>query len=213
MSLDFSSEIFDNYTWEYWTSSDSSAYVDGVSKLLNLTFDAVDINEVYYEILDTTVQASGAAPPKTATPVPYGTPKGFSKDIDNWLAPSKNSEAGISKTLMFDNIDIAGAAPGTVIAAQSYSNPDYAYNWVRDSSLTMDVVNSLYSAASIPSVRSKYEKILFQYAGARAAEQVDPGLQTSLGEPKFYLNNSIFTGPWGRPQNDGAATSALTLVS
>lgn len=31
-------------------------------------------------------------------------------------------------------------------------------------------------------------------------------------EPKFYLNNTLFTGPWGRPQNDGPATAAITLI-
>lgn len=59
---------------------------------------------------------------------------------------------------------------------------------------------------------TSYERILFNYAGARATEQIDPGLQTGLGEPKFYLNNTIFTGPWGRPQNDGPATAAITLM-
>ena len=41
---------------------------------------------------------------------------------------------------------------------------------------------------------------------------MDPNLQTGLGEPKFYLNNTIFSGPWGRPQNDGPATAAITLM-
>ncbi len=113
---------------------------------------------------------------------------------------------------MFNNIEIPGAAPGTVIAAQSYVNPDYAYNWVRDSSLTMDAVGYLYAAATSKVAKSAYESILFRYAQARATEQNDPGLQTGLGEPKFFLNNSIYTGPWGRPQNDGPATSAITLL-
>ena len=113
---------------------------------------------------------------------------------------------------MFNNIDIPGAAPGTVIAAQSYTNPNYAYNWVRDSSLTMDVVTDFYTAATSPAAVSSYQNILFQYAQARVTEQNDPGLQTGLGEPKFNLDNSIFSGPWGRPQNDGPATSAITLI-
>ena len=29
---------------------------------------------------------------------------------------------------------------------------------------------------------------------------------------KFYLNNTIFSLPWGRPHNDGPATSAITLM-
>ncbi len=120
--------------------------------------------------------------------------------------------------------------------------PDYEYNWVRDESLTMNVVETLYAAATNKKAKAQYEKILFQYATARATEQTDPNLQTGLGEPKFYLNNTvrtprtttmprvsrhsscfsdarsvtdlhqIFTGPWGRPQNDGPATAATTLI-
>ena len=69
--------------------------------------------------------------------------------------------------------------------------PDYEYNWVRDESLTMDVVRMLYAAASKKKSRAQYEKILFQYAAARATEQIEPNLQTGLGEPKFYLNNTV----------------------
>ena len=90
--------------------------------------------------------------------------------------------------------------------------PQYAYNWVRDSSLTLDVVASLYATAPEGDQKSNYSSLLFRYATARAQEQNDPGLQTGLGEPKFNLDNSIFTGPWGRPQNDGPATAAITLM-
>jgi glucoamylase len=76
----------------------------------------------------------------------------------------------------------------------------------------MNVVVKLYGAASSAARTAAYERILFQYAQARADEQNDPNLQAGLGEPKFELNNTIFTGPWGRPQNDGPAESATTLV-
>ena len=70
------------------------------------------------------------------------------------------------------------------------TDPDYEYNWVRDASLTMDVVQSLYSAATNVGAKTAYQDILFEYASARATEQNDPGLQTGLGEPKFYLNST-----------------------
>jgi glucoamylase len=85
---------------------------------------------------------------------------------------------------------------GIVVAARSGPSydqklPDYEYNWVRDASLTMDVVETLYAAADDDDAKGQYEKILFQYAKARAVEQNDPNLQTGLGEPKFYLNNTV----------------------
>ena len=201
--------------WEIWGSNDTAAYIDGVTQLLNLTYAATDINQTYSEQLGLPVTASGApAPTAPKAPEPYASPCGLSQDISNWLdvCNGNASEAIISKNLMFANIDIPGAANGTVIAAQSYTNPDYAYNWVRDASLTMDVVYQLYNAATSATAKVTYAQILFAYAGARAAEQNDPDLQTGLGEPKFFLNNSVFTAPWGRPQNDGPATSAITLM-
>ena len=68
------------------------------------------------------------------------------------------------------------------------TDPDYEYSWVRDSSLTMDVVQMFYSAATKSGVKAKYENVLFEYATARATEQNDPGLQTGLGEPKVRTN-------------------------
>lgn len=79
-----------------------------------------------------TVTASGAKPSTTTIPAPYATPTGFGKDITNFLAASKGSEVAISKRRMFNNIEVTGAAIGTVIAAQSYANPDYSYDWVRE---------------------------------------------------------------------------------
>lgn len=212
IGLGYNSSIL-NTNWEYWSSS-TSVYVDGITELINITYAATDVNQFYYQTLDIPVVASGNPPPSPAAPpTPYATPSGLANDITSYLAPSNGSEAALSKVLMFDNIDIPGAANGTVIAAQSYTAPDYAYNWVRDSSLTMDVVQQFYAASSSSAAQDYYSTILFQYAQARSTEQNDPGLQTGLGEPKFFLNNSIFTGPWGRPQNDGPATSAITLMN
>lgn len=36
-------------------------------------------------------------------------------------------------------------------------------------------------------IRNYYSDLLFNYSIARATEQIDPGLQTGLGEPKFNL--------------------------
>src|SRR5207237_562886 len=36
--------------------------------------------------------------------------------------------------------------------------------------------------------------------------------QTDLGEPKYEVDGTIFTGPWGRPQNDSPAIRAVALL-
>jgi len=120
---------------------------------------------------------------------------------------------------MFLNInpDMPNASKGTVTAARSgpsypAKDPDYEYNWVRDSALTMDVVQTFYAASTSSKPTSLYETILFEYAAARSREQINPEAIAGLGEPKFYLNQTAFTGSWGRPQNDGPATAAITLM-
>ncbi|THW21717.1 glucoamylase precursor [Aureobasidium pullulans] len=219
VALGYNSSIPDT-NYEFW-SANTPVYLDGITQLLNLTYQAKDIGQTYVQQLQLSVKASGNAPPAPAAiPAPYANPSGFSDDITAWLAPKSGSQADFSKTRMFLNInpDIDGAAKGTVVAARSGPSyeqqlPDYEYDWVRDSSLTMDVVRALYSASTVDSFTRKYKDAMFHYAEGRAVEQNDPSLTfAGLGEPKFYLNNTAFTGPWGRPQNDGPATAAITLI-
>ncbi|WPH01779.1 Hypothetical protein R9X50_00463200 [Acrodontium crateriforme] len=205
--------------WEVWNTQ-TAIYIDGITELLNLTYQATDIGKTYVQSLNKPVQASGApAPTLPSIPTPYAEPMGFEQDITNWLSVSIGSEVETAFARMFLNINpsIQGDAKGTVVAARSgpsydQKDPDYEYNWVRDSSLTMDVVKTLYSGATKRNPKQQLQNMLFEYATARATEQNDPNLQTGLGEPKFYLNNTIFSGPWGRPQNDGPATAAGTLM-
>jgi glucoamylase len=219
LALGYNSSI-PNTNYEFWSAS-TPVYLDGITELLNLTYQAKDIGQTYVQQLQLDVKASGNAPPSPAAiPAPYASPNGFSDDITSWLAPKNGSQAEFSKTRMFLNInpDIDGAAKGTVVAARSGPSydqklPDYEYDWVRDSSLTMDVVRSLYAASTVDKFTRKYKDAMFHYAEGRAVEQNDPSLTfAGLGEPKFYLNNTAFTGPWGRPQNDGPATAAITLM-
>lgn len=218
VSLEYDSTLPDS-NWEYWGAY-TPIYIDGIKHFLNLTYEDIDTGNTYVQQLNLPVHASGAPEPSLPSPpAPYAAPRGFGDDITDYLAVSRGSEAETAHSRMFLNINpaISDAVNGTVVAARSgpsYSQklPDYEYNWVRDASLTMDVVQELYSAATDTTAKTKYENILFEYAMARATEQNDPNLQTGLGEPKFYLNNTIFSGPWGRPQNDGPATSAITLM-
>nr|P42042.1 RecName: Full=Glucoamylase; AltName: Full=1,4-alpha-D-glucan glucohydrolase; AltName: Full=Glucan 1,4-alpha-glucosidase; Flags: Precursor [Blastobotrys adeninivorans]CAA86997.1 glucoamylase precursor [Blastobotrys adeninivorans] len=213
-SLDYVKAASDDQSWELW-SLNVTTVPDGVDALLNITYVAASIGKTNSQQLNVQVEATGDPIPTPQIPTiykPYASPSDFSDDITNWLKPSNDSQTGIAKSFLFNNINIPGAAPGTVIAAQSYSEPDYAYTWVRDASLVMDVVNRLYSSAKSEEKRQLYEKILFQYAKAGAQEQNDPTAISGMGEPKFYLNNTAFTGSWGRPQNDGPATRAITLI-
>ncbi|PNS19171.1 Glucoamylase [Sphaceloma murrayae] len=218
LSLGYQSSIPDS-NYEYW-GSNTPIFLDGISDLLNLTYRAVNIGQTFVQPLGLDVVASGAPEPAPAAPpAPYASPSGLADDITEWLRLDMDSQATLSKSVMFSNInpDLPGVANGTIVAAKSGPSypqklPDYEYNWVRDASLTFDTVQTLYAAASNDQQKAAYQEMLFQYARTRADEQNTPGLQTGLGEPKFYLNNTIFTEPWGRPQNDGPATAAIALM-
>jgi glucoamylase len=101
---------------------------------------------------------------------------------------------------------------GAVVASPSQTQPNYYFDWIRDTSLTMKAVVTL---AYDPSTRSPLQADLL----ARIDRWIDweLGLQsvpklTDLGEPRFYLSGQANNEPWGRPQNDGPALRALTAM-
>jgi glucoamylase len=104
---------------------------------------------------------------------------------------------------------------GAVIASPDESTPNqnYFFHWTRDAALTMNVVVGLYENAPAGELRNEYARILRKYVQFSRRNQTDPqpsGL-TGLGEPKFRVDGSVFSAPWGRPQNDGPALRSITL--
>jgi glucoamylase len=63
------------------------------------------------------------------------------------------------------------------------------------------------------------EPVIQQYITAQAKVQTisspSGGLSdgTGLGEPKYNVNLTAFTGDWGRPQRDGPALRASALIA
>ncbi|MCB0394829.1 MAG: glycoside hydrolase family 15 protein, partial [Bdellovibrionales bacterium] len=101
-------------------------------------------------------------------------------------------------------------APGIVVASPSQSDPDYYFHWVRDAAL---VTNALIQIGyQIPALKNRVEMHLNDFVEATVKQQTSKAL-TGLGEPKFFVDGSPFDGPWGRPQNDGPALRAITLIN
>ncbi len=100
---------------------------------------------------------------------------------------------------------VPGVQSGAVIASPSTAGPNYFYSWVRDAALTMKVVIS----------QSTLDRTLVQnYANAEKVHQQNAASSSSgQGEPKFNTDGSLFTGPWGRPQNDSPALRASALIA
>lgn len=56
--------------------------------------------------------------------------------------------------------------------------------------------------------------LLTNYANAEKVHEQNAAISNSgLEGPKFNVDGSFFTGPWGRPQNDGPALRASTLTT
>jgi glucoamylase len=101
---------------------------------------------------------------------------------------------------------------GAIVASPSRADPDYYYDWVRDTALTMKMLVQLGADASTPAaIRKTIAKKVNGWIDFELARQQTPTL-TGLGEPKFYVNGKANLDPWGRPQNDGPALRAITAI-
>jgi glucoamylase len=110
---------------------------------------------------------------------------------------------------IFKNISPTGTVPGIVVASPSKADPDYFYHWMRDAALVMGVVETLYEKEKNPLAKEALFKRMLEYTQAERKMQE---AASHPGEPKFNVDATPFTGPWGRPQNDGPALRAITLM-
>jgi glucoamylase len=121
--------------------------------------------------------------------------------------PSKEVQFNASLKAVIDNATMPDVKPGMVVASPSRSNPDYYFDWVRDTALTYRALVDYYELKKDP----KIKKMIFTWIEAEAYRQNQPTF-TGLGEPKYFVNGAGYTGAWGRPQNDGPALRALTMI-
>lgn len=116
-----------------------------------------------------------------------------------------------ARQALMKNINPYDALPGTVLASPSRSNPDYYYHWIRDASLVMQVVLDLYEEEYDPIEKEDYLQRVKEFADLTSIQQSNSGFE-NLGEPKYNVDGTAFTGPWARPQNDGPALRASVLI-
>lgn len=125
---------------------------------------------------------------------------------DPWLP----NEASLSLQKIVENISPPDGRPGAIIAARSKEKPNYYYHWVRDAGIVMVGVANEYAVAN-PHDKPILRRKLSEYLDFSTYIQKVPA-PTGLGEPKFNVDGSAYTGPWGRPQNDGPALRAISLI-
>lgn len=88
-----------------------------------------------------------------------------------------------------------------MIASPSVVNPDYLYTWVRDSSLVFKVIVDQFTLGEDTSLRGQIDDFFTAEAALQQVSNPSGTVTTGgLGEPKFNINGTAFTGAWGRPQ-------------
>lgn len=124
-----------------------------------------------------------------------------------FAGPTKEEQFKISLRTVIANSTRSDVFPGMVVASPSRRDPDYYYDWVRDTALTMRALVDYYETSR----DEKIKKLIYTWIDAEIYRQ---GLLSisGLGEPKYNVNGTVFTGPWGRPQNDGPALRAISMI-
>ena len=88
------------------------------------------------------------------------------------------------------------------------------YTWTRDSALTVKMLVDTLIAGD-----TSLQPTIQDYVSTQAQLQTvsNPSGELSngagLGEPKFNVDETAFNSPWGRPQRDGPALRATTLIA
>ncbi|KAI3323679.1 carbohydrate-binding module family 20 protein [Xylariaceae sp. AK1471] len=108
----------------------------------------------------------------------------------------------------------AGVASGIVVASPSKSDPDYWYTWTRDASLVFKAIVDRFSHSYDASLQTEIVNWIIAQAKLQTVSNPSGSLSNGagLGEPKFNVDTSQFTGAWGRPQRDGPALRAIAMI-
>ncbi|EIN06838.1 glucoamylase [Punctularia strigosozonata HHB-11173 SS5] len=129
------------------------------------------------------------------------------------------TESPIAKAGLLANIGpsgskSSGAKAGIVIASPSTTNPDYLYTWTRDSSLVFKAIIDQYTTGLDTSLRGLIDDFFTAESTLQQVSNPSGTVSTGgLGEPKFNIDETAFTGAWGRPQRDGPALRATALIT
>ncbi|KAG8971723.1 Glucoamylase, intracellular sporulation-specific, partial [Tulasnella sp. 427] len=132
--------------------------------------------------------------------------------LSSWI----DDEAALSWRKIFEQTGpAAGALEGFVIASPSTKDPDYLYTWTRDSAIVTSAVLEKLLRTGDTALEASLR--LYAYSQKSLQRVCNPsgcfedGMH-GLGEPKYNVDGTAFTGPWGRPQRDGPALRAITLI-
>ncbi|OBT59101.1 hypothetical protein VE04_00695 [Pseudogymnoascus sp. 24MN13] len=147
---------------------------------------------------------------------PNSSPANLGKrDLNSWIA----SESTYAFNELICNIgsggcNSGGVASGLVIASPSKSNPDYWYTWTRDSALVFKYIFDRFQSGYTASLQTQLQNYIVAQAKIQGVSNPAGTLSdgSGLGEAKYYVDMSPYTGGWGRPQRDGPGLRAAVLI-
>ncbi|OBA24707.1 Six-hairpin glycosidase [Hanseniaspora valbyensis NRRL Y-1626] len=166
----------------------------------------------------------------------------FHYDIDDWiLGELEVCESKILSNVIDNNFNILKLnyfhiKEGSILASPSTENPNYFYDWVRDSGILMKTILNFvkvqlefidydvehdyvlkhvsfknYKLFAFCLKNFNHNYVLMQQDNLSGS--CDPnGDLKGLGEPKWNLDETRYDDPWGRPQNDGPAIRAMAAL-
>lgn len=122
------------------------------------------------------------------------------RSVDSFVA----TESPIALSRLLCNIGsdgcyAQGVASGAVLASPSKNNPDYFYTWTRDSALTLKEIIDTFTNGYDANLQTEIENYIAAQARLQGVSNPSGSLSdgTGLGEPKFEVNLTEFTGSWG----------------
>lgn len=106
----------------------------------------------------------------------------------------------------------------TIVASPSKYDPDYFFEWVRDSGIVMNYIIDLLENNKVnykkvkPIIKNYIDNHLHFQSICVHENHLINEIDINLGEPKFHVDGSPFKDSWGRPQNDGPALRSIALI-
>jgi len=99
---------------------------------------------------------------------------------------------------------------------ESHGLTHYAdwYTWTRDASLVFKAIVERLTNTYDASLQTEIANFIVAQAKLQTVSNPSGSLSDGkgLGEPKFNVDTSAFTGSWGRPQRDGPALRAIAMI-
>ena len=89
------------------------------------------------------------------------------------------------------------------------------YHWTRDSALVLKYIFDRFDAGYDASLQTQIQNYVVSQAKLQGVSNPSGSLSNGagLGEAKYMVDGSAYTGGWGRPQRDGPALRATVVAN